>query len=273
MYQLLGLGSSTFDANENRYFFMGIDQSFQDRLFVVDIASGAILANPLINEVASEQVRFFQYDIVSDRLLALQTETDFSDFNPQWQAYYERVFLVEVDPFSGVSTKLSEQSFWEGYLSGIAVGGVAFDQENQLLFIHAASASEGKRLLTLDAESGELLNSIEPAHLYLEIQCDNLPFAERFFNVSSTSSAPSVTQLGTIAPNPFAANAQIDLPEGADRIEVIDANGRTLWMQEEVANGVWTIPSEAWSEGMYFIHIRKGAHYQIVKGIKSTFIR
>ena len=154
----IAVGSSTFDQFNNRYIFWGISNSYQQKIYHIDIAN-AFIANNVSS--ANTPPGELQYDLQYDKVYGF--------VNSQ---------LQEVDIFSGVATTVGTYSSIQVY----PVGSSTFDSNNSHYIIVGVNGSGLMTLYTIDVNTGAIvysadldnLGNIAVTSLHFDVQTNTL---------------------------------------------------------------------------------------------------
>jgi hypothetical protein len=261
--RFIEVGTSTFDANHHRYFFLGIDASnFAKRLYSLDARTGAILqaSDPLS---ASRHIRTLQYDLNSDKLLALYATPDGSRPNdPVTGLPYYSTYLAEVDSVNGGVSLISTSPVLSGYQAIVIQGSSDFDQLSRILVAAVVNETGIRRMLLIQGSDGSLiLDKPFPQNIY-ELKCDNESYAEQAYQ--GTTSLPAVAQLSVRCyPNPATDWVQIEraAPATAGTLRLLDAQGR-IRQELPLAPGQQTLRCslQALPAGVYLLYVQQEGH-------------
>lgn len=223
------MGTSTFDANHHRYFFIGIDaNNYAKRLYSLDARSGQVLtaSDPLS---ASRHIRTLHYDLNTDQLLALYAAPDPSrPQNPAGFAYYS-TYLAEVDSLSGSVAVISNSALFGGYQASVILGSSDFDQLSRIVVAAVVNETGVKRLLLVQANDGSLIiDQPFPQDIY-ELKCDNRSYAEQAYTGSTSRAALPVVTFRSY-PNPATDQVTVELPgdQAGATLRLIDGQGRLV---------------------------------------------
>ncbi len=256
---LLGvsIGSSTFDSNNKRYIFLGVDNNQKSRLYTLDIQNATVESSPIINDTNEPIINFFEYDNVSDQLLGLYSEVDTSivDTITGFQQYRKN-YLAQIDLATGDATIIGTDPVLEGFTTGVAVGGVAFDQGTGTLIMRTADDS-GFQLKLINSNTGAVINSVPSNDVFGEIQVDNLGFATAFYLSSSNDEIEAFRNV-EVYPNPTDGIVHVSIPNHSTVVDISvrDVLGRLVY-ESQLPQGefVDVIDTDQWQTGHYFIHL------------------
>jgi len=255
------IGSSTFDSNHHRYFFLGIDASdFSKRLYALDVENGNILSasHPLS---ASRHLRCLQYNLNTDQLLGLYSVPD-PDMpqDPVTMRFFYHTYLAEIDSLLGTATLLNATPVLSGYEASVVVGSNDFDQLSEVLVSSVIDEAGVRRLLLIQASDGSLLANAAFAQSVFEIACDNNSYAQQAYDGSTSRQVASVPTL-EVWPNPTTNLVSMRLPGSLTQgvVQLQDLQGRSLrqWPlaahQREVRLSVGDLPA-----GVYLLRVQRG---------------
>ncbi len=253
----IAIGSTTFDTNGKRYIFYGVDQSGNNKLVAVNVETGEMTSNPIINAPETPRINFFEYDNKEDRLFSLYTIEDPTLFDPLNQMAYYNTYFAEINIETGEATLMNASPILSGYYAGVQVGGVAYDQASQT-YILRGSNDNGFVLMAINASTGEVLSETPSTEIISEIQVDNINFSREFYNVSSVKNN-ALTSSINVFPNPtineIEINVELDQTEIIE-IEILDVLGRLLILKSGQSNSNINIPTSDLNAGTYYIRIK-----------------
>lgn len=254
----VSVGSSTFDSNNKRYIFHGVDNSFNYRLYTVDVLSGQVLSSPIIND-SDSIVNFFEYDNQKDKLYGLYSEVDSSLYDSYMQMHYRNSYLAEVDIATGDATILSATPILGGYFSGIQIDGIAYDQATGI-YILRGSDDTGFKLIAINSSNGNVITSTPSDGVIRELQVDNISFATAFYITSSNEENEQLQDI-QIFPNPVSKQLNIKiagLETTALNIQIMDVLGKVVYQDRRdlsSSNKNIIIPTANLASGNYFISL------------------
>lgn len=243
-----GIGNSTFDPVNNLYIGLGVTGS-QNRIFGVDVLTGEMVYNAPLSQ-DNGLLLAFEYDWTNQRLLGIRQTTDMTNpFYPSINNY-----LVEIDLATGVATDLFTDPVFKD--TGVAVGGVSFDQQSQTYITYVGGNFD---LGMINTNTGELFNVVTMGKAYYELQVDNLPYAQAFLSSTPPTSIKNnlpVEEL-VIAPNPVEDELRIDLGDDFQEgsvLEIFDINGKNI--SNNNINTSWIKTSTTgFNSGVYIVRI------------------
>lgn len=254
----IAIGSSTYDSNNKRYFFLGVDNSFNYRLYTVDVLSGQILSLPIIND-SDTITNFFEYDNKADKLYGLYSEVDSSQYDPIMQMAYRKAYIAEVDIPTGGAMATNNTPILEGFFTGVQVGGVAYDHDSGI-YILRGSDDTGFKLMAIKASSGNILASTPSNETVGELQVDNVSFATAFYITSSNEENEWLENI-QIFPNPASSQLNISITGLETKeldITIMDLQGREIYRDKKEIidnNDNIVIQTSSLSNGSYLISL------------------
>lgn len=240
--EAVAIGHSTFDSNLGRYIFLGIENGVK-KLITLNAATGSVIHSaPITTSIGA-----FEYDVTANKLFGIYNEMDSSNQNPIFQTYYNYVKFVEIDLATANHTVVDSTPINQGYLTGYAVGGLAFDQATQTYIMHAADDTSF-RLIMVNTVSGQLISSIPFTDVF-EIQVDNISFARTFYNLTNTKAIVNAIE-GKIFPNPATHYLNIEVEGEIQHLTIFDLKGRMI---QKIQNNFSTINISQLQNGMYIL--------------------
>ncbi len=136
--------NTTFDHLNGRYIFRGGDAAFTWRLISVDVATGAVVANPVFPQVAdpSDNIAELQFDDVTGILYAVH-----------WDNSAQTEYFVSIDVMTGVHTIIST-------IAGVAaIANSTYNHINGHYILDAVDATGNRRLYTIESLTGNVISS------------------------------------------------------------------------------------------------------------------
>ncbi len=164
------LGSSTFDAVQNAFMFIGVDTAWNFRLYSRAIRTKSTLSNPIFNETIND----LQYDMNSMNTYGLGSyisdSTLIDSVSDLWDYKYATRFL-QIDQENGSLTELNQMPD----ISAFPLGSSTFDANNGRYILNAFDTAWVERLVIIDAEIGSVLSK-EPIGLNPGDYLNNLEY-------------------------------------------------------------------------------------------------
>ena len=200
--EAVAIGNSTFDSNNGKYIFIGLDAD-QYKLYTIDASTGTIINSPTIWQNGN-RYSALEFNNQNGKLYGLFQDTDYEDYSQSYGNYYTDLRLAEIDLISGSATIIDSQTtVIGGYLTGYNLGGLCFDQQSQTYIIKVQNETSAnlKFVYVSDAEIFAATRQSTQTYFY-ELQVDNMPFALDAYNLSSYQDDESILENITIYPNP-----------------------------------------------------------------------
>ncbi len=226
-YNLVGIGNSTFDSNNARYFcLVGNMGSGGLELVSINANTGAVLTSVDLSTTTDAIVNAFEYDVNTNKLHCLITEND-STVITSFGDYGKKMFFGEVDWVTGQVTKISPAPILTGEFTGYAIGGIAFDQQSQT-YVGLLADDNGTELTLIDATTGTVVSKVAPSQNFWEIQCDNVSFARSFYDPTNTTGIPTQRSTVKAFPNPATDYLQLESEHTIQAVTVVNVKGQIV---------------------------------------------
>lgn len=254
-----GIGNSTFDPMNNLYIALGVSGG-DYRIFGVNVLTGEMVYNSPLNQNIGLLLAF-EYDWTNERLLGIRQTSDAS--NP-FDIIIDN-YLVEIDLSTGNATDLFTQPIFSG--TGVAVGGVGFDQASQTYITYVGGDYD---IGMFNTNTGELFNTVTMGKPFYELQVDNLPYATSFLSIPTSVKNNIIVEELVISPNPVSNELRIDLGDNfqqGDILEIYDITGKQI-RSDNINTKEITLTVEGLATGAYFIKIR-----QVGKLLSGKFLK
>ncbi len=255
------VGSSTFDSNHDRYFFVGGDNNNVFRWYSVQASTGNITQALTFTNPGPYTFRFPQYDLNTDKLVGLWQEIDTTlPLAPITQQPAYKVYFGEMDSLTGAPTLLSTSPILQGYDVAFQMGSIDFDQNTQTYLVVAQDASlNGLHIIMIDATNGSIISSVPlPAgNPIFELEVDNQNFANKTYG-NQTSLGPEFTGEVRLSPNPATDLLLLEIESDQRspyRLQLMDLWGRTLY-QTSFAAPSFQIDLSAFAAGLYLLQVQ-----------------
>lgn len=205
----INVSSSTFDSNNGRYMFVGVDQSYQNRLYVIDAATGTLLHDALIPD--DYYLNTIEYNENNNQLYGIKRIVTFSDPDPMdpFPMPYAEAYLAVVDPQTADLSLVMDQPFLSGENWGYQLGGTSFDKNSELFVMRWVDSLGTSKLLLMDVLTGTIVSDVAESSLYVEIQTEQTIFGGTFFQWTNIKDIEANLIDINLYPNP--ASIQINL--------------------------------------------------------------
>lgn len=237
------VGGSTFDANSGRYIVNGKDPDFDDRLFVIDAASGEILSSPTLNLQPGQYLNELEYNNVDDKLYGL-----YRDNNEDIKA------IVSVDLLTGATEVVQSLNQVWAFIQGASV----FHQQSQSFILYYLDYSNDSRLFALDVTTGEIVSDVPLEGNFTELEVDNNEFAMlAYHSTTSFSVYPDLAEIRCY-PNPAFDRLIIQSTSPLHRVTLFDTQGRKVLTMQ--TTGLLSVELEVASltKGIYMVMVDTG---------------
>lgn len=220
--QYIVLNHATYDSNNSRYFFSGIEYNGQQKLIAIDALNGVVSSSVSLNP-AGTGVSALEYNVQNDKLYGISTQTD-----PNNQMAMR---LYELDPATGNSTLVNSNPIISGSFVAYQLGGIAFDQLSQSYIITTINDTS-TFIRMIDVTTGITYSSADLANAsnggsFSEIQVDNNSFAKSYFATTNTQSPLRVVE-GRIFPNPAENYINVEVAGEMQAITIFDMMGKVV---------------------------------------------
>lgn len=245
------VGSSTFDSNNSHYIIVGVNGSGLMTLYTIDVNTGAVVYSPDLGNLSDIGVSSLHFDVQNNTLYGLYR--DIANLEMYW---------VSINQETGDITYIALVPELSTIYSGIAVGSSTYSQNFQsMVFIGVVNGQ--KKLLTLDALTGEITQEIPFENQAIELEINNTSFANTFYNKLSNTTSVNVKSI-SIAPNPASDLLRVNLPNNQP-IQLLDTSGKLIRTFE---NHQGQLDISSLSSGAYYLVAKEGNTI-----FKSTFIK
>jgi hypothetical protein len=164
------LGSSSFDAVQKAFIFIGADTAWNFRLYTRAIRTKSTISSPVFSETLND----LQYDMNSMNTYGMGSyisdSTLIDTLNDFWEYQYATRFM-QIEQESGVLTELNQMPD----ISAFPAGSSTFDANNGRYIVNAYDTSFVERMVVIDAATGTVLSK-EPIGLNAGDYLNNLEY-------------------------------------------------------------------------------------------------
>lgn len=257
-----GQGNSTFDPINNHYIFLNINAGAYS-ITAIDVLTGETAYNTPLQPTEGIMLAF-EYDWTNSRILGIRQTSEFDPLPTDPTNFSIKNYLAEINPETGEVTDISvEPAFTQ---SGVAIGGVAFDQKSGTYITY----TNGSTLGMISAETGELFHTMDFPVYYYELQVDNLEFAQNFLSNSTVSTNTPITEELDFYPNPVQDRLTLSNLSNADsgQLYVTDMQGKLL-LTEKVRGEGQTVSVKDLPQGVYLLRLESDDTTAVGKFIKQ----
>ncbi|MEM6347693.1 MAG: T9SS type A sorting domain-containing protein [Bacteroidota bacterium] len=238
--QYINPGTSSFDSNNGRYFFVGADGQFNVNYYTVSAASGQILHSIPLPSDYSSLLRDPKYDATDNRLYCMWNVVDSTIApDPILNQPYRNTYFAEVDTLTGQATILNQTPLMSGFQAVYMPGSTEFDQQTQTyIYVGKEDNDPEFRLFVIDAPTATLISSTPfPAgNPIIELEIDNQNFANKTYNLNTGLAERLFAGELELSPNPAQEQLNLKLSleqSGEYQIEIRDIFGKLISQQRE----------------------------------------
>ncbi|MEL6589082.1 MAG: T9SS type A sorting domain-containing protein [Bacteroidota bacterium] len=258
-------GTSSFDSNHGRYFFVGADDQVNLTYYTVSAATGQILHSIPLPSQFSSLLRDPKYDATDDKLYCMWNLIDSTIApDPITNQPYRNTYFAEVDTLTGQVTILNQTPLMSGFQAVYAPGSTEFDQQTQTYIFAGKEDNDPQlRLFVIDAPSATLISSspFPAGNPIIELEIDNQAFANKTYNLNTGFAERLFTGEVQLSPNPAyeAINLQMTLEQsGKYQIEIRDIFGKLISRKSQSFGAGETeiqLPIQSLAAGLYTCQI------------------
>ena len=256
-YIQIGPTCTTFDKNNHRYFFKGIDFEGFSHIYTINATTGQILSSPTFPNSLLEDASNFQYDNSLGKLFGMHKE--YSD---------SLQYLVSIDPATGVYALLHSLPATEGIID--APHYVSYNEvDHHFYFLGITPSPDSQsRLFTIDVTTGACLSSpifpvlSQPFENVVELHFDNSSStlyalhwgADKITsNINDKVNSPYFN----LSPNPFTGYSILSLNKEYHNVVIFiyNSEGQQIRKEEFSNTSSITLKKENLSSGAYYISV------------------
>jgi|GEM_PF-6203986 len=270
--QAVFLNTSTFNSNDGEYMFLGVDAQQNGRFYTIDVTDGSVLSSPMLGDEISNNEMY--YDNKTQQVYALARENA--------TAPYGDLRLVTIDPATANTTVVGVIPNVEAY----ALGGATYIQDSSQFVFIGYDSNFDQRMYVVDGLTGDLVANETLSENFIEVQCDNTVFANKFYNKETTGLATinpdqlnvlsnDGTKITSISPNPFWGDLEIVIPDGwgaikdPRRMRVYNTTGQLIYENTFVNQAFTTNDLSDLPNGIYIVKVAAGTESFETKIVKK----
>lgn len=176
------LNTSTYDSNSSRYIFIGRDNSFTTRIYVINAIDGTVISNAAADYLGNCEL---QYDNNIDELFGIYREIPDSLLNDSiWSSPSTPLQIINIDEITGDYEVAANVDGIDAYYLSSSV---YIQDSSDFVFVANDTAFE-KRMFVVDVETGEYFSNEMGNENFIELKCDNTEFALRTYQSSNCES-------------------------------------------------------------------------------------
>jgi hypothetical protein len=256
-YIATGPSYTTYDKNNHRYFFQGIDDFGGYHLYAINALTGQVLSSPTY-QPSIGNVYELQYDISTNSMYGMYRDN-----------VNHHIFLVNMDPITLATTIVDSISGLDN--TCVSPHYVTFDQVNHHYIFLGMDHSWQKRLYTVDVNTGQVLsNPLFPVLLYsyenvIELEIDNATgeFFALHWGGDKLPTGINNTESNTdfkLFPNPFSDHCTLELGKSMNDVAIFvyDVNGKVVRTIKYSNASSIEIQRDGLPSGLYFISVNCG---------------
>jgi hypothetical protein len=232
------VGSSTFDANNGRYIVNAFDTVWTQRLCIIDAATGNILSKEIIDLPAGGSIVNLEYNNEDNKVYGLFRSNDNT---------FQAIASLDLDNENQMDT-IYEFDDLKYFIQGSAV----LHQASQTYILFYVDDNDQSRLAHIDITNGTRPANPAINDFITEIEVDNTEYAlAKYHELVGETETKQPERSFTPYPNPVSTVLRIDLKEAAADLRLIGLNGQTVYRQQDVAPGKFSLAVERFSPGLY----------------------
>ena len=256
-YIAVGPSYTTYDKNNHRYFFQGIDDFGAYHLYGIDALTGHVLSSPSYPPSIGN-ISELQYDNT--------TQTIYGIFRDNVNHH---IYLMNFDPVTLAATNIDSIAGLYNVVDSPHY--TCFDQVNRHYIFKGIDQSWQNRLYTVDVNTAQVLsNPLFPVLTYsyenvIELECDN---ATGEFFALHWGIDKLVTGMNTAAydkdfklyPNPFSDHCTLEFNQTLSDVAIFiyNAEGKVVRTEKYGPSSSIEIQRDQLPGGLYFISVNSG---------------
>ncbi|MEL7533000.1 MAG: T9SS type A sorting domain-containing protein [Bacteroidota bacterium] len=233
-------GTSSFDSNNGRYFFVGADSINNFIYYTVSAASGQVIHSVPLGSQNVDLLRDPKYDVTDNKLYCMWNLIDSTIApDPIFNSPYRNTYFAEIDSLTGQVTILNQTPLMSGHMAVYMPGSTEFDQQTQTyIFVGREDNDPNFRLFVIDAPTATVISSTPfPAgNPIIELEIDNQNFANKTYNLNTGLAERLFAGQVALSPNPAqeTINLQMTLEQSGEyQLEIRDIFGKLISRQRE----------------------------------------
>jgi len=191
-------GGSTYNSDSSNIIFQAIDTANQNRMYVIDVLTGAILQNPILPNVSGTFFNEWEYDHNTGKLYGL-----YRDNNNGFIAFVD--YDLAANTFNILDTVPG--------IIGLTPGASVYDQATSTFIFQAVDSAYNTRLITVDATNGQIMYNVLVEGYLVELEIDNSQWGEDRYG-STVGVAEQVREPLSLFPNPAADKIELETAPG-----------------------------------------------------------
>ncbi|MCF8371085.1 MAG: T9SS type A sorting domain-containing protein [Bacteroidales bacterium] len=235
-------GNSSFDANSGRYIVGGYDSSFNEKIFVIDAATGTIQSQTFLNLGNGEYLNELEFNNEDDKLYGIYRD------NSQ-----NLMAIARVDIGSGQVEVLQPLANAFAFIQG----GSVFHQASQRFAFFYLDYANQSRMLVYDVSDSLIISDVAISGTLAEIEVDNSAYAQLKYGTNSIEENgvnPSIT----IFPNPAKEFTTIRSDHPIETIQLFDITGKEIFTTTGNGNRKVQLELPELYPGIFVLRINTG---------------
>lgn len=214
------VGSSTFDANNGRYIVNAYDNSFKERLLVIEAETGTILSDELTGLQPGDFLNNLEYNNEDDKVYGLYRGSGNT---------FTAVVSLDLNNENQIDTVYVFED-----LKYFVQGSAVFHQASQSYIMYYIDENNNNRLAVIDITTGTRIGNAQISEYLTEIEVDNTEYAIAKYHETVSVDEDVKESSFVLFPNPIVSNGilKINTTENPESIRIYDINGK-LWKSIE----------------------------------------
>jgi hypothetical protein len=211
-------------------------------LCIIDAATGNILSKEIIDLPAGGSIVNLEYNNEDNKVYGLFRSNDNT---------FQAIASLDLDNENQMDTIYVFNDL-KYFIQGSAV----LHQASQTYILFYVDDNDQSRLAHIDIASGTRPANPAINDFITEIEVDNTEYAlAKYHELVGETETNLPDRSLTPYPNPVSSVLQIDLEETAVDLRLVSLNGQTVFLQEEVPGGKFSLPVERFPAGFYYLVI------------------
>ena len=233
-------GNSSFDSNSGRYFVSGYDSLFNNRLFVIDAASGQITSDVEIILNNGQYLNELEYNNEDNSLYGIFRDNNLSTMS-----------LASVDAETGQINQLAVLENAFAFTPGASV----FDQMSQSFIFNYLNASNEWRILVYNVSAVQITSDVAVQGYFTEIEVDNSAYAALKYGITAVNQKEALKDLLSIFPNPASSGFNIYCADQFTSIKIFDLTGKEIFASHCDKTNEYYVNGDSFVPGIYFVRV------------------
>jgi|GEM_PF-3292378 len=233
-------GNSTYNSDSAHFIVEGIDTLNQSRMYVIDALTGNIISREPLNLAQGEFFNEWELDQTTNQLYGL-----YRDNNAGYMGFAE--YDLATNTYNILDTIPG--------IVGLSPGASVYDQASgSFIFYGVTSTPQQYRLVTIDAQTGQVLHNPIVGGYFIEMEVNNSQYAENRYENTVGLNEEDIDEI-TLYPNPFVDQLNIETSGGPSNI--VNSLGQVVW-SGDLAAGKTVLNLSNLEPGFYFLQSMDG---------------